>query len=242
MRLKNNCIIHLSITNKIIILFIIVIIFSGCVSTQPLVLKNTEYIPPIDDSGLVCLEKIKQELKRCQGERALRIKKCQDEAKVSAFKRYQQAMVDYEVEKKNMQTQKSEDDEARALEIVELQNQYDECMEQRRLKEAEIKRERQTWIAGGQQGMDPTYGSSVFLPNCDGILNSINLWKNTNQHASFIQGITTSLNTSMGEPKLENFINDAHCFENNECIEEYKAGYIICGGKIIIAERRFDSE
>ncbi len=231
--LTNNFGINSNIACKIIILFL-VIVFVGCGSTKPIILTYTEYVPPIREGEIECLGKIADNLRICQERVRLETKECQELAFVEAQGRYDKAKIDHQMRIAEMEKQRQQRIEDRELKIIALKNEYKDCQDRKRQIEAEQYAKQ---VAGGSSVPNPNpQVSFVYIPDCSYIEQNLNNLINSNRYDAPIQNVFNA--------KLEDFVEDAHCFEDNEfdnkeCIDEYNELYVKCGGNVMKTHRCF---
>ena len=137
------------------IVFLSLLLLTGCISTSPVTVTHTEYIPPITDAGQECVRTIKNEHVSCKERIALETKVCQDKAYVLAQSQHSQALIDYTYRLAEENKQRVVQEQNRQIQGAKEQKSYDDCILRNKRRAAMDEQAKQLWYINGRKGPMP---------------------------------------------------------------------------------------
>ncbi|WP_372882885.1 hypothetical protein [Psychromonas sp.] len=195
----------------------VTLLITGCSSKVPITQTYTEYIPPIRAKQKECLSKILENLENCQGRVRKLVQICQGEARITAERKFEQAQTDYEMKQTAIKTKNEEERTNQKLRFNNKKQEYEECLDKKKIRELDNNASSftgQTTIVYIDACIPPQPYAS---PPIGGVVYEI----------------------SPPEAQIEDFIQDAHCYTNTECKDDYNRYYEVCGGSVQTTRRCF---
>ncbi len=147
---------------------------------------------------------------------------CQEEAQNFAQKNHALALEDHALLIRDQKKQQKDLEQKRNIHNAREEQEYRECLDSRKRREAEQTRAYNLWRNNSGIGSPPF----IQTINC-----STPLPYRSNQNI-YTAGIK--------KPVLKDFIEETHCFsKNNSCYETYNRNHIVCTGTVIKTTRCF---